>query len=149
MSRRLKSILVPAFVALACGSARATASFDCSIDDKNATVELHGNIGSGDGAALQLTQGTIKLKAVRGKFDAMEFSVEKGQLVQQWTYEKDLRIGFMTDEIKEVSAYLVIIAQQGKPKDDIAQYKGRYVLKVQSPKGSTEFKGTLRSCEAG
>src|SRR5436190_15466676 len=109
MPLRLKSILVSAFLALACGSAHATASFDCSIDDRNATIDLHGNIGSGDGAKLQLTQGSIKLKAVRGKFDAIEFSVEKGDLVQQWTYGKDMRIGFMTDEIKEVSAYLVII----------------------------------------
>jgi len=154
LPRRLISLLAPALpvfalLVFAAGSAHATASFDCSIDDRNAAVELHGNIGSGDGAMLQLTQGSIKLKAVRGKFDAVEFNVEKGNLVQQWTYAKDMRIGFMTDEIKDVSVYLIIIAQEGKPKDDITQYKGRYILKVQSPKGATELKGTLKSCEAG
>jgi hypothetical protein len=153
MPRRLISLPAPALLVFAllvfAGSAHATASFDCSIDDRHVTVELHGNIGSGDGAMLQLTQGSIKLKAVRGKFDAVEFSVEKGHLVQQWTYAKDMRIGFMTDDIKDVSVYLIIIAREGKPKDDITQYKGRYILKVRSPKSATELKGTLKSCEAG
>jgi hypothetical protein len=149
MPRRLIPLVAAALLVFAAGPAHATASFDCSIDDRNVTVELHGNIGSGDGAMLQLTQGSIKLKAVRGKFDATEFNVEKGHLVQQWTYEKDMRIGFMTDDVKDVSVYLIIIAQEGKPKDDITQYKGRYILKVQSPKGATQLKGTLKSCEAG
>jgi hypothetical protein len=136
-------------LALAAGPALATASFDCSIDDKNATIELFGNLGSGDGAALQLTQGTIRIKAVRGKLDAIEFNVEKGTLAQQWTYEKELRIGFATDEVKDVSAYLVIVAQQTKPKDNLTQWRGRYVLKVLGPKGATELKGALKSCQVG
>lgn len=154
MPRRLISPLAPALLVFAplvfaAGSARATASFDCSIDDRNVTVELQGNLGSGDGAALQIPNGSIKIKPVRGKLDAVEFDVAKGTLAQQWTFDKELRIGLMTDEIKDVSAYLVIIAQQGKPKDDLTQWKGRYVLKIQGPKGATELKGTIKSCQAG
>jgi hypothetical protein len=149
MPLRLKSILATALIVLASGSAHATASFDCTIEDKNVTVELQGNLGSGDGAALQIPNGAIKIKAVRGKFDAVMFDVAKGTLAQQWVFEKELRVGFMTDEIKDVSAYLMIIAQQGKPKDDLTQWKGRYVLKVQGPKGATELKGTIKSCQAG
>lgn len=149
MPIRLKSILSAALLALACGPAHATASFDCSISDKNVTVELQGSLGSGDGAALQIPNGEIKIKAVRGKFDAVEFDMAKGTLAQQWIFEKELRIGFMTDEVKDTSAYLVIIATQGKPKDDLTQWKGRYILKVQGPKGATELKGTIKSCQAG
>jgi hypothetical protein len=136
-------------LALAAGPALATASFDCAIDDKNATIELFGNLGSGDGAALQLSQGSIRIKAMRGKFDAVEFNVEKGTLARQWTYDKELRIGFATDEVTDVSAYLVIVAQQIKRKDDLTQWRGRYILKVQGPKGATELKGALKSCQAG
>jgi hypothetical protein len=136
-------------LALAASPALATASFDCTIDDRNATIELFGNLGSGDGAALQLTQGSIKVKGIRGKFDAVEFNVEKGSLAQQWTYDKELRIGFITDEVKDVSAYLVIVAQQTKPKDELTQWRGRYVLKVLGPKGATELKGAIKSCQAG
>ena len=149
MPRGLQLILPAALLALACGSAHATASFDCTISDKNVTVDLQGSLGSGDGAALQIPNGAIRIKPVRGKFEAIEFDVAKGSLAQQWTFDKELRIGIMTDEVKDVSAYLVIIAQQGKPKDDLTQWTGRYILKVQGPKGTTELKGTIKSCQAG
>jgi len=55
--------------------AGATASLTCAADDRNLSFDLLGNIGSGDGGAIQLIEGEIKLKSVRGKFDARQFKV--------------------------------------------------------------------------
>ena len=60
--------------------AGATATLTCNAEDRNLRFDLIGNIGSGDGASVQAIEGTIKLRAVRGKFDAIEFKVGPGHI---------------------------------------------------------------------
>ena len=129
--------------------AAATATLTCEAEDRTVAFSLQGNIGRGAGAVLQITSGSIRLKAVRGKYEAIEFEIEPAQLVQQWVFEKELRIGIQSAEKQEMSLYLAIIAQQMKSSGDGDRYQGRYVLKIQGPKGTSELKGRINNCEAG
>ncbi len=143
------SLLAPLLLALASVPAGATATLTCEADDRNLAFNLIGNIGQSAAAVLQVTGGSIKLKAVRGKNDEIEFDLQATHLVQQWVFEKELRIGILTAENKDISLYLAIVAQRIKSGDEGDRYKGRYVLKVQGPKGTSELKGLIKGCEAG
>ena len=147
----LRSILPLALpLLLAVAPANATASLTCDAADRNVSFDLLGNMGSGDGGSIQLIGGTIKLKAIRGKFEATEFNVGSAHIAGQWSFGKELRIGIASDEVGDVSIYLAIIAERTKgPAGDMERYRGGYVLKVRSPKGESELKGRLKGCEAG
>jgi hypothetical protein len=61
-----------------------------------------------------------------------------------------LRIGITTDDVRDISVFLAIIAEQAKSAaGDMDRYRGSYVLKVRGPKGETEVKGKIKGCEAG
>lgn len=143
------ALLLTPLLALTTLPAAATASLTCDANDRNVEFSLLGNVGQSIGANLQLTNGSIKLKAVRGKNDEIEFDLEGAHLVQQWVFEKELRIGVMTAEKNDVTLYLAIVAQQVKSNDEGDRYQGRYVLKVQSPKGTSDLKGRIKDCVAG
>lgn len=129
--------------------AHATATLTCSAEDRHVGFELFGNIGSGDGAAVQITEGSIKLKPVRGKFEATEFKVDPSHIAGNWSFGRELRIGIAPDKVGEVTVYLAILAERsGRSSDDLERYRGNYVLKVTGPKGLTELKGRLKDCDA-
>jgi hypothetical protein len=112
--------------------------------------DLLGNIGSGDGCAIQLIGGEIKIKSVRGKFDAREFKVGAEDISGQWSFGRELRIGIAPASVDEVSAFLAIIAMRAKTGDrDLDRYRGEYVLKVKRPKGESVLRGRLKHCSAG
>jgi hypothetical protein len=129
--------------------AGATASLTCEADDRNLSFNLLGNIGSGDGGAIQLIGGEIKLKSVRGKFDAREFKIAPKHLSGQWSFGKELRIGVSPESVDEVSVFLAIIARANSGDSGLGRYRGEYVLKVQGPKGESVLKGRLKDCTAG
>jgi hypothetical protein len=130
--------------------AGATGSLTCEVDDRNLSFDLLGNIGSGDGGAIQLIEGQIKLKPVRGKFDAREFKVAPENLSGQWSFGKELRIGISPESVDDISIFLAIIAMRAKSGDgDLDRYRGEYVLKVQGPKGESVLRGRLKGCSAG
>ena len=146
---RILSLVAAAALAAAV-PAGATASLTCEADDRNLRFDLLGNIGSGDGGAIQLIGGEIKLKSVRGKFDAREFKVAPEHLSGQWSFGKELRIGISPESVDEVSVFLAIIATRAKSGDsDLDRYRGEYVLKVQGPKGESVLRGRLTNCSAG
>ena len=148
LARILSLAAAPALAAAV--PAGATASLTCEADDRNLSFDLLGNIGSGDGGAIQLIGGEIKLKSVRGKFDAREFKVAPEHISGQWTFGKELRIGISPESIDEVSVFLAIIATRTNSGDsDLDRYRGEYVLKVQGPKGESMLRGRLKDCSAG
>ena len=129
--------------------AGATASLTCAADDRNLTFDLLGNIGSGDGGAIQLIGGEITLKSVGGKFDARKFKVAPEHISGKWSFGKELRIGISPESIDEVSVFLAIIAMRAKSgNSDLGRYRGEYVLKVQGPKGESMLRGRLKDCSA-
>ena len=150
--RRLARILslaaAPALAAVV--PAGATASLTCAADDRNLSFDLLGNIGSSDGDGIQLIEGEIKLKSVRGKFDAREFKIAAKHLSAQWSFGKELRIGIAPESVDDVAVFLAIIAMRAKSGDsDLGSYRGEYVLKVQGPKGESVLRGLLKDCSAG
>ena len=132
------------------GPAGATASLTCDASDRNVSFDLLGNMGSGDGGSIQLIGGTIKLKAIRGRFEATEFKIKSAHIAGQWSFGKELRIGIASDDVDGISVFLAIIAERAKSVGgDMDRYRGGYVLKVRGPKGESELKGKLKGCEAG
>jgi len=149
--RRLRAILALALPLIGfTAQAGATASLTCSAADRNLSFELLGNLGSGNAGSVQLIGGTITLKAIRGKFGALEFKIEAGHLSGQWNFGKELRVGIEPANAGDVSIYLAIIAERAKrPGADLDHYRGRYVAKIHGPKGKTELTGAIKGCEAG
>jgi hypothetical protein len=147
-----RTVIFPAAILVllaALGPAHATATLTCSAEDRQVSLELFGNIGSGDGATVQITEGSIKLKPWRGKFDAVEFKVEPANMAGSWSFGKELRIGISPEPVKDISVYLAIIAERTARGSDIERYRGTYVLKVYGPKGQTELRGRLKDCDDG
>ena len=141
--------LVAALAIAAAVPAKATASLTCEASDRNLSFDFLGNIGSGDGDRIQLIEGEIKLKSVRGKFDAREFKIAAKHLSGQWSFGKELRIGISPESVDEVSVFLAIIARANSGDSDLTRYQGEYVLKVQGPKGEDVLRGRLKNCTAG
>ena len=147
LARILSFAAVPSLVAAV--PAGATASLTCAADDRNLSFDLLGNIGSSDGDRIQLIEGVIKLKSVRGKFDALEFKIAAKHLSGQWSFGKELRIGISPESVDEVSVFLAIIARANSGDSGLIRYRGEYVLKVQGPKGENVLRGRLKDCTAG
>ena len=146
---RLPAVALPLFL-WASAPAWATASLTCGANDRNLSLDLLGNLGRSEGGSIQLIGGEIKLKAVRGKFDAAEFKIGPDHIAGHWSFGKELRIGIAPNEVGNVSVFLAIIAEQIKSADgDLGRYRGSYVLKVRSPKGESELKGKLKGCDVG
>jgi hypothetical protein len=141
--------LVAALAMATAVPARATASLTCEANDRNLSFDLLGNIGSGDGERIQLIGGEIKLKSVRGKFDAREFKIAAKHLSGQWSFGKELRIGISPESVGEVSVFLAIIATANSGDGDLSRYGGEYVIKVQGRTGEHVLKGRLKNCTAG
>jgi hypothetical protein len=148
MKWRSLAVLTLALVPLGTATAGATASLTCDAEDGNASISLLANIGRGDGASIQAVGGEIKLKARRGKVDAAEFKIEAGQISEHWSFGDELRIGIQPNDVNGVSVYLAIIAKK-TGRGDTDRYRGRYVIKVNGPKGESTLEGRLKDCSAG
>ena len=129
--------------------AGATASLTCAAGDRNLSFDLLGSLGSGDGGAIQLIEGKITLKPVRGKLDAREFKVAPEHISGQWSFEKELRRGLSPESVDDVAVFLAIIASANSGDSGLSRYRGEYVLKVQGPKGESVLRGRLKDCTAG
>jgi hypothetical protein len=129
-------------------AASATATLTCDADDRQVAFSLQGNIGRDDAAVLQVTSGSITLKASRGRPE-ISVSLETSNLVQQWVFDRELRIGLQATGPNDISVYLAVVAQRTKSGDEGDRYGGRYVLKVRDAKGAAEIKGRIAGCEAG
>ena len=147
LARILSLAAAPALAAVV--PAGATASLTCAADDRNLSFDLLGNIGSGDGGAIQLIEGEIKLKSVRGKFDARQFKVAPEHISGKWSFGKELRIGIAPESVDDVAVFLAIIASANSVDGGLSRYRGEYVLKVQGPKGESVLRGLLKDCSAG
>ena len=147
LARILSLAAAPALAAVV--PAGATASLTCAADDRNLSFDLLGNIGSGDGGAIQLIEGEIKLKSVRGKFDARQFKVAPEHISGKWSFGKELRIGIAPESVDDVAVFLAIIASANSGDSGLSRYRGEYVLKVQGPKGESVLRGRLKDCTAG
>jgi hypothetical protein len=141
--------LVAALAIAAAVPAKATASLTCEANDRNLSFDLLANIGSGDGDRIQLIEGEIKLKSVRGKFDAREFRIAAKHLSGQWSFGKELRIGISPESVDEVSVFLAIIARANSGDGGLSRYRGEYVIKVQGRTDESVLKGRLKNCTAG
>ncbi len=151
MPKRLRPILAMALPwMLFAAPAGATASLTCDASDGNLSFELLGNMGSGNAGSIQLIGGTITLKAIRGKFDKVEFKIVSAHLSGQWNFGKELRIGIDPEDVGDVSITLAIIAELTKNAGaDTDRYRGRYIAKVRGPKSETELTGKIKGCDAG
>ena len=147
LARILSLAAAPALAAAV--PAGATTSLTCEADDRNLSFDLLGNIGSSEPAQIQLSEGEIKLKSVRGKFDAREFKIAPEHLSGQWHFGKELRLGISPESVNEVSVFLAIIARANGRDSGLSRYRGEYVLKVQGPKGESVLRGRLKDCTAG
>ncbi len=147
LARILSLAAAPALAAAV--PAGATTSLTCEADDRNLSFDLLGNIGSSDTGAIQLNEGEIKLKFVRGKFDARKFKIGPKHLSGQWNFEKELRLGISPESVDDVSVFLAIIARANGRDSGLSRYRGEYVLKVQGPKGESVLRGRLKDCTAG
>ncbi len=127
--------------------AAATATLTCEADDRQVAFSLQGNVGR-DIAVLQVTSGSITVKQTRERAE-ITASPATPQLVQQWAFEKELRIGIQATAPNDISLYLAIVAQRTKSGDEGDRYAGRYVLKVSDARGTFELKGRIKDCEAG
>lgn len=144
-----RSLLILPLMTLAALPAQATATLTCEASDRVVTLSLQGNIGRDAGAVVQVTSGSLQVKAVRGQHDTVVLTLEPAHLAQQWAFEKELRLGLTAETKQDVTVYLAIIAQRTKSSDLGDRYQGRYVLKLTGPKGTSELKGSLKGCEAG
>lgn len=146
---RILSLAAAPFLALTAVPAGATGSLTCAAGDRNLSFDLMGNLGSGDGGAIQLIEGKITLKPVRGKFNGREFKVAPENISGQWSFEKELRIGISPESVDDVAVFLAIIARANRSDGGLSRYRGKYVLKVQGPKGESVLRGRLKDCSAG
>lgn len=144
-----RSLLILPFLAATALPAQATATLTCDAADRLVTFSLQGNVGRDAGAIVQVTSGSLQVKAVRGKHDSVELTLEPAHLAQQWAFERELRLRLTAETKQDVTIHLAIIAQRTKSGDDGDRYQGRYVLKLTGAKGTSELKGSLKGCEAG
>lgn len=143
------SFLAALLLLLGVVPAAATATLTCEAEDRNLAFNLMGSVGQSTAAVVQMNAGSIKLKAVPGRYDAIEFEVGPSGLIQQWLFQRELRIGIQSAEKNDISIYLAIVARQIKSGDSGDRYQGRYLLKVMGPKGTLERNGRINGCEAG
>jgi len=131
-----------AIIAALASPAAATATLTCDIKDANVTFDLLATTGRGDGTIVGIVGGSLKLKGAKE-----EVPVTFEHLAQQWSYEKDRRIGFRIDQEGDApNFHLVIIARSV---GDEGKYAGRYVLKVEGGGTTKTFKGKETNCQEG
>lgn len=132
-----------ALVASAAAPAFATAALTCSIDDANISFEMLGNVGSGDIGFLQVTQAELKIKSSKMAKPGTVAEFKAENLVQNWIYGRELRLGFNFEEmLSDASVGLVIIGSRSRR----TVYGGQYELLV-SRGGKTErFNGRIKDC---
>jgi hypothetical protein len=131
-----------AIMAALAGPASATATLTCDIKDANVTFELVATTGRGDGTIVGVVGGSLKVKGAKA-----ELPVTQEHIAQQWSYEKDRRIGIRIDQEGDSPNYhLAILARSV---GDEGKYAGRYVLKVEGGGTTKTFKGKVTNCEEG
>jgi hypothetical protein len=122
--------------------ASATATLTCDIKDANVTFELVATTGRGDGTIVGIVGGSLKTKDAKA-----ELPVTFEHLAQQWSFEKDRRIGIRIEQEGDAPNYhLAILA---KSVGDEGKYAGRYVLTVEGGGKTKTFKGKVTNCEEG
>jgi hypothetical protein len=136
-----------AFAALAvmaalASPAAATASLTCDIKDANVAFDLLATTGRDDGTIVGVIGGNLKLKGAEA-----EVPVTFQHLSQQWSYEKDRRIGLRIEQEGDAPSFHLAIIARGVGHE--GNYAGRYVLKVLGGGTTKTFKGKVTNCEEG
>lgn len=131
-----------AIMAALASPAAATATLTCDIKDANVTFDLMATTGRGDGTIVGIVGGSLKMKGAKAEVpDTFE------HLAQQWSYEKDRRIGFRIEQEGDAPNFHLVIIARGV--GDEGKYAGRYVLKVEGGGTTKTFKGKVTNCEEG
>jgi hypothetical protein len=131
-----------AVVAALASPAAATASLTCDIKDANVTFDLLATTGHDDGTIVGVVGGSLKLKGAKAGVP-----VTFQHLSQQWSYEKDRRIGLRIEQEGDAPSFHLVIIARGV--GDEGKYAGRYVLKVLGGGTTKTFKGKVTNCEEG
>jgi polyisoprenoid-binding protein YceI len=131
-----------AIMAALASPAAATATLTCDIKDANVTFDLMATTGRGDGTIVGIVGGSLKMKGAKD-----EVPVTFQHLAQQWSYEKDRRIGFRIEQEGDAPNFHLVIIARGV--GDEGKYAGRYVLKVEGGGTTKTFKGKVTNCEEG
>jgi hypothetical protein len=131
-----------ALLATLASPASATATLTCDIKDANVTFDFVATTGREDGTIVGVVGGSLKMKGAKA-----EVPVTFEHVAQQWSYEKDRRIGIRIDQDGDApSFHLVIMA---KSVGDEGKYAGGYVLKVLGDGKTKTYKGKVTNCQEG
>jgi hypothetical protein len=120
----------------------ATATLTCDIKDANVTFDFVATTGRDDGTIVGVVGGSLKMKGAKA-----EVPVTFEHLAQQWSYEKDRRIGLRIEQEGDAPSFHLVILARGVGNE--GKYAGRYVLKVQGGGTTKTFKGKVTNCEEG
>jgi len=124
----------------------ASANVSCRIDDANLEFVLEA-IASRSGPITQVQIGKIEIKPTTAKLKTPSFAFDRGNIVQQWDYDGDMRLQIeVGNDASKEYVNLVIVARLSEKTD---KYSGRYVLKVTYAGGVENFKGRIKECVAG
>jgi len=109
-------------------------------------VDFDGIAGR-SGPIYQLQEGSNSITIKALKLTKPKIDLKMENLVQQWVWDGDLRLQFEAeDEAAKESVNLVISAKLNLSQE---KFFGTYKLIVTKNDDRKEFKGKIKSCEAG
>lgn len=129
------------------GSAMASATLSCSIEDKTVELTLMGTVGAFDGSGTSVSVANLKV-AARGGWpeQTFEFAPESEHslnLGQEWRREPELRLWLSSlDEVD-----LIMLMKRKEP-DETSDYRGTYQLAVKANGKERKHSGPV-TCSIG
>ena len=113
-----------AIVLASAGSAGATATLTCAIDDPSAKLELLASVGTPASSPIGSVRGSVTLKPAPGR-PSVKVDVTRENLAQQWIDGPALRLWLsVTGSDATPDMDLVIVARRVADTD----FRGRYRL---------------------
>lgn len=140
--RRVAAVLIMSTASA--GSAAASQTLDCDIDDGDLEFGVQAALGSPANAHLNGVTGRLEWKARDGR-PAAKIDVGPDVLAQEWIVEKDLRLRFFQDaEGAKPEVDLIVVAKQAGE----SQFRGTYRITLKSKGKKWKRSGRVR-CELG
>jgi hypothetical protein len=122
---RARIAFAGAVVFASAGSAAATATLTCAIDDATMKLELLANVGTQASSAINGLRGSPTLKPAKDRpSDTIELAREN--LAQQWIEEPELRLWLSVTGDATPDIDLVIVTRRATDTD----FRGRYRVTV-------------------
>lgn len=112
------------------GTAWATGSFDCTIDDARVSFDAQAAFSHGMGAAFNNFHATLALKAKDAPPEFRELELDGGALVHHWFHGRDLRLHLYYERSEPPFGSLELVMETRGPGGDDTGFAGRYRLKV-------------------